>query len=624
MLKILLYTIELLVVVFIPCSSFAQVCTGNLGDNIFEAGDFGKGVTNLLYPNPGIAPGYGYANSVPPPDGLYIITNNTGAWSGLYPTWLGIRDNSNDPNGYMMVVNASFSKGIFYEQIVTGLCENTLYEFSADVINLIRRNVTGHIKPDVHFLINDETKYMTGEIPQSEQWNTFGFTFITGSGETSVKLTLRNNAPGGIGNDLALDNISFRPCGPEALILPTEVANICEDGKPIDLFATVVGNQYPSPAFQWQRSFDEGKTWVDINNATTNSTPHTELAGGFYYYRYLLSGDADNLDNSKCRVNSNVKIVRVVPKFYTITDTLCLGLGYQVENTVYRETGIYIDSLTSSLGCDSIVTLNLTILPDNGIEATFTTTPPSCDGYQDASIAVEQIKDGYPTYQITLDKQTFLNEGIFSELSAGNYLITIKDRYGCTLERNVIIENPELFVINIGQDTTIELGESIGLGFETNYQLQDLKWFPESAVACTQNCLNQALTPTLTQTYTAIATSEVGCQAIDSILVTVLDTRKVYFPNIFSPNNDGENDFFNVFGSQPNVQKILSLKLLDRWGNLIYTQHDVPINDTNQGWDGRFKGEVMVNGIYTYLAEVLFLDEKVLLFSGDVLLVSEE
>jgi hypothetical protein len=109
MLKILLYTIELLVVVFIPCSSFAQVCTGNLGDNIFEAGDFGKGVTNLLYPNPGIAPGYGYANSVPPPDGLYIITNNTGAWSGLYPTWLGIRDNSNDPNGYMMVVNASFS-----------------------------------------------------------------------------------------------------------------------------------------------------------------------------------------------------------------------------------------------------------------------------------------------------------------------------------------------------------------------------------------------------------------------------------------------------------------------------------------------------------------------------------
>ncbi|MCB0549235.1 MAG: hypothetical protein KDD19_16775, partial [Phaeodactylibacter sp.] len=191
-----------------------QICTGNLGENIFTAGDFGSGPTNLVLSNPGIAPGYTYTLSPPPSDGFYTVTNNTGAWGGLFSTWLPIRDNSSDPQGYMMVVNASFSAGIFYEQTVDGLCENTLYEFTADVINLIRNSVSNHIKPNVSFLINDEVRYSSGDIPQNEQWNTYGFTFTTEPGETSVKLTLRNNAPGGIGNDLALDNISFRACGP--------------------------------------------------------------------------------------------------------------------------------------------------------------------------------------------------------------------------------------------------------------------------------------------------------------------------------------------------------------------------------------------------------------------------
>ena len=604
--------------------SHAQVCTGNLGDNIFEAGDFGTGTANILLPDPRIAPGYSYSNATPPPDGLYVITNNTGEWSRLYPSWLGIRDNSNDPNGYMMVVNASFSKGIFYEQIVTGLCENTLYEFSADIINLIRQNVSGHIKPDVHFLINDETKYITGEIPQSEKWNTYGFTFITGAGETSVKLTLRNNAPGGIGNDLALDNISFRPCGPEALILPVDIANICEDGKPIELIATVVGDQYPNPAFQWQRSPDEGMTWENIQGENDKSTPHTELAGGFYYYRYLLSGSSDNLDNSKCRVNSNIKIVRVVPKFYTIIDTLCDGLSYEVGSSKYGQTGIYKDSLISSLGCDSIVTLNLTILPDKGIEASVSTTPPSCYDDQDASIRVNQVNNGYPPYRIILnDLQTF-DEAIFSGLEANDYNVRVEDRYGCQWEREVNIENPPIFVIDIGQDTTIELGAAIGLDFQTNYPLQNLEWLPKEAVVCNPNCLTQPLLPISTQTYKATAVSENGCEVADSIVVTVLEVRKVYFPNVFSPNYDDENDRFTVFGDSPNVQRVLSLKIFDRWGNQLYAQTDIPLNDERQGWDGTFKGAIVANGIYTFVTEILFLDEQVIQFSGDVLLISNE
>ena len=228
------------------------------------------------------------------------------------------------------------------KQTIDNLCENTLYEFSADVINLIQVGVGGHIMPNVSFLLDEQVVYETGNIPQTNAWNTYGFTFTTDPGVTSITLSLRNNAPGGIGNDLALDNITFRPCGPAALILPTEIENICEEGDPIPLEATIIGDQYPTPAIQWQQSFDEGLTWVDISGETAQTYIHTQLSGGFYYYRYLLANSPFNLANSKCRVNSNVKIVHVVPKFYTIIDSICQGLSFMVGNSLYSDEGASI------------------------------------------------------------------------------------------------------------------------------------------------------------------------------------------------------------------------------------------------------------------------------------------
>ncbi|HHB52050.1 MAG TPA: hypothetical protein ENK75_03255, partial [Saprospiraceae bacterium] len=259
-----------------------------MGENIFEAGDFGSGIANNVAIDPMIAPGFIYNVNPPPHDGDYILTNDMNQWNYVYPTWLKITDNSNDPNGYMMVVNASYSPGLFYEQEITGLCGNTLYVFSADIFNLIRTG-TNLIKPDISFRINGIAAFTTGEIPEDQQWHTYGFTFTTGPGQEVITLSLRNNAPGGNGNDLALDNIPFRPCGDEAQILPMEVANICEDGDPIALNATVIGDQFDTPVFQWQQSFDEGETWVDMVGENTPTYLHTALEGGFYYYRYLLA-----------------------------------------------------------------------------------------------------------------------------------------------------------------------------------------------------------------------------------------------------------------------------------------------------------------------------------------------
>ena len=93
------YIILLVLAVLIQSQvSFSQLCQGNLGENIFVRGDFGSGVNPVVTTNPNIAPGYNFITNIPN-DGQYAITNNTAHWN-LYPTWLSIRDNSSDPNGY--------------------------------------------------------------------------------------------------------------------------------------------------------------------------------------------------------------------------------------------------------------------------------------------------------------------------------------------------------------------------------------------------------------------------------------------------------------------------------------------------------------------------------------------
>lgn len=177
--------------------------------NIFEQGDFGSGEDLFLQEDPGIAPGYTYTAG-PPNDGFYTISNNLSNWSDSFDCWLPVQDNSNDPNGYMMVVNATVDPGIFYEEFVDNLSENTKYEFTADILNLISTDCD-LIDSNVAFLIDGVAQFETGPIVESNEWKTYGFSFTTAPGQTSVQLSLRNNSPGGQGNDLALDNITFRP-----------------------------------------------------------------------------------------------------------------------------------------------------------------------------------------------------------------------------------------------------------------------------------------------------------------------------------------------------------------------------------------------------------------------------
>lgn len=593
-------------------------CDGTLGENIFSDGDFGAGpLTNLPSDENGYAPGYQYENLPPPVDGFYTITNNTTNWGKFAATnWIDIQDNSPDPNGYMMVVNASYTPGIFYEKVIDGLCENTLYQFSADLINMMEPSARQITKPKIDFLIDGVVMYSTADIEARKNWETYGFTFKTDPGTSTLKLTMRNSAPGGIGNDLAIDNISFRTCGPN-IEINTSNPFLC-DGQTASLVATINGSQYETPFYQWQRSTDDGLTWTKIAGENDPELflgiPDAGIA-----YRLLVSNNSATIDNSKCRVVSNVKTIEIEPKFFTHYDTLCEGLSLIVGDSAYNQSGVYTDSLIATYLCDSIVTTHLEIVADRQMTAEFDFRNPSCPGAVDGSIMVTNVINGSGVYLFALDSLPFQSSAEFTGLGQGSYRIFIEDSYGCMTDIIVNLNDPPFLTLSLRSDTAILLGQSITLNTQVNYPVNFIKWTPSEGLTC-DDCLTPVARPFETTTYTITASNGGDCGATEEVTIIVDASRRVYFPNVFSPNFDGINDYFSVYGDD-DIDRVLRLRVYDRWGALLFEETGLELNSEQAGWNGTFKNQEMNSGVYLYTAEVLFIDGNREIFSGDVTLL---
>ena len=595
--------------------SQGSLCTGSLGENIFEEGDFGSGIANVLNEDPQLAPGYTYQTFPPPQDGLYTITNNTSTWGSFANTfWINIEDNSSDPNGYMMVINASDLPGVFFEKTIEDLCENTTYQFSADIINLFIPGQNGNL-PNVDFLLDGTVQYSTGNIAEDATWNTYGFSFQTGPGETSKTLTLRNNAPGGFGNDLALDNISFRPCGPDIAITTTSPV-IC-DGESAELISTIQEGIYDNPVYQWEESLDGGITWDILPNSNATNFPLPNPIDEARY-RLIVANGSLNLDNPKCRVISNTFILEIQPIFFDIESILCEGLSLSVGNNVYTETGVYVDSLIASYGCDSIVTTDLSFVP-NDLQASFEVSDPACFGAAQGSIQLGQVSGASGMYSYSLNGSPFVAQANFDSLEAGTYALDVLDAYGCTFSDTVQISNPAELIVDLPETVRLSLGDSYTIDAFLSDPLAIFSWTPEAGLSCT-DCLKPAVTPTENMVYTLSAFLSEDCVVSDSIQIIVDKNRRIYFPNAFSPNDDGRNDTFRPYPGA-SVAAMVDFKIFDRWGELVFDADEAFPVDNLPAWDGNFKGKALPAGVYTYYTIFRFIDEVELEFLGEVSLI---
>lgn len=266
---------------------------------------------------------------------------------------------ASNPCGYMMFINSAYRTDTVFQYTVSGLCPNTYYEISAWFKNMcykcgcdsLGRGATaaGYIpfapgdssgvQPNVAFDINGTDYYTTGNIAYvglgvgprgsdtANRWVKRGFVYLTGLTETGFTLTLRNNAPGGGGNDWALDDITVATCLPNMQYSPSTNPTICQNNS-ITVNDTIRSffNNYQH--YKWQRSTDGGNTWTDVTAPASQSptlvggawqyitsytipTANATLANNGDQYRVVVATTSSNLANTDCNVTDGVSIITV-------------------------------------------------------------------------------------------------------------------------------------------------------------------------------------------------------------------------------------------------------------------------------------------------------------------------
>jgi hypothetical protein len=433
----------------------AQTCTGSLGDPIVNI-TFGSG-SNFGPPLPsGTTSSLQYMAATCPNDGFYSIVNYTsGCWSSDV-FWHSAKDHTGNDNGYYMLVNASYQPSDFYTQKVDGLCEGTTYRFSAWLLNMC--SVTG-ILPNITMTIERTdgsilATYNTGDIPiiNPITWSQYGFYFTTPAGVSTVVLRMRNNAPGGVGNDVGLDDITFRPAGPAIATHITgfisDTVQLCSYNTQDLQFTSSVEACYSSTALQWQLSTDTGVTWSNIPGATTNLFTRKATTPGTYLYR-LLAAPPANIGTSTCRVASTpltVVVHAAVPPA-TITATICEGETY----FGHTKSGTYTDVFKTAYGCDSVRTVVLT----KASKARTTIDTAICErqsyaGYRASGLYIDTLKTVagcdsvrtlrltvHPTSAVTLDTTICYGGNVEGFTTSGTYRHVLKNRFGCDSTRTI-------------------------------------------------------------------------------------------------------------------------------------------------------------------------------------------
>jgi gliding motility-associated-like protein len=309
----------ILLTAFFSSGIQAQLCNGSLGDPVVNItfGD-GSGGASSYVPTGS----YTYIPSTCPNDGYYTITKSTSnCFNG---TWFNI-SNDHTGGGAFMLVNASYTPGDFFLTTVTDLCPNTTYEFAAWIINVM--NNPNSILPELTFSVESPdgtvlNSFNTGDIhvTSAPEWKQYGFYFTTPANNPVIVLRITNHAPGGNGNDLGLDDITFRPCGPKitANIMGSgsDTVDVCEgdNNSYTYSFNAPVPAGYLSPLYQWQSSTDKGATWNDIPGATTLTyqTPSIHAVGNYWYRLTVIESSVANI--SSCKIASNTLMINVHPK----------------------------------------------------------------------------------------------------------------------------------------------------------------------------------------------------------------------------------------------------------------------------------------------------------------------
>ncbi len=264
-----------------------------------------------------------------------------------------------------------------------------------------------------------------------------------------------------------------------------------------------------------------------------------------------------------------------------------------VEEGEYRVT-------VTELGCASVATTFVTVHPLPEVDLGGDVI--SCDGEE----VILTVPDGLFEFMwedgsLAMDREI---------TQTGTYTLEAISEEGCVNTDAVTVTFENLPEIDLGEDLVLCEGDVFTL--VANATAGVITWgdgsMGNSFQVSTPGVINAVI-------------NNNGCESNASVNVTYREciAFTVFAPNIFAPTGSGQNDVF--MPTFPDGVEILSfsMKLFDRWGNKIFETRSLEIP-----WDGTYKSAFSDTGVYVYILEVDYRDDREQgrrVITGDVMLV---
>ncbi len=204
---------------------------------------------------------------------------------------------------------------------------------------------------------------------------------------------------------------------------------------------------------------------------------------------------------------------------------------------------------------------------------------------------------------------------------AGNFVVSTiaTNSSGCkdTALQNIIIY--PLPTVAMPGTMTIQNGFPVTIPAIYSANTINWVWSPSQGLSCT-DCPQPSAGPKFNTDYTVTFTDQNGCVNTGLIHVIVIcKNANLFMPNTFSPNGDGSNDVFYPRGK--GLDRVKSLRIFDRWGEVVFEQNNFPVNDPLYGWNGTYKGKKPQAGVYVYQVEVYCDNGDIIKLDGNVALI---
>lgn len=496
----------------------------------------------------------------------------------------------------------------------TNICDGETVTFTASGTNL------GSSAQFEWFIDGTTTGFINPSFSAADLTNGQSVTCQVVISESCVTTNILNSAP-----------IQIEVTTPQnpTVTITSNATSVCSGGSVS--FIAIGDNLGSNPQFQWMvNGTITGNTTNTFNSTfTTDQTISCIVTASNTCNNGTLTASSNEIDITIG--NLTVELMDVQPETCDNSNGMIElqaigGFGPYTftwdNNTTNTNTlnnlsaGDYSVVVSDVNGCSAELEINIPYVSSPEIENLEATHIDCSNQGGTATVIMSNPSTSYFYAWKNADDEIIAHTHEVKNLPEGLYYVEVTDAYGCSVSEEIYIEAESPILVDILEPTTITLGEEYRLQVVTNYTNATFTWEYDESLSCT-DCMSPTILPTNTTTYFLTVTTAEGCSVKAHVTIQVEKPRNVYVPNAFSPDHDGINDTFTVYGGD-DVAKIKNFKVFDRWGAVVFSNADFQANDETQGWNGKINNKKNSGNVFIYFVEVEFIDGRVEIYKGDV------